>query len=132
MCSLLNFLLPEAQPNKKIYHSLEEFINCINLNNWIVLYVFFELSLIKDLGYDPNLDKFREDNFVSDFKKIKIDNIVYEIPNFLITKKPPNLLTNNIIKKSLFFTRSIIQNRFFLPNNLTFPKSRILLENYYN
>ena len=96
MCSLLNFLLPEAQPNKKIYHSLEEFINCINLNNWIVLYVFFELSLIKDLGYDPNLDKFREDNFVSDFKKIKIDNIVYEIPNFLITKKPPNLLTNNI------------------------------------
>ena len=132
MCSLLNFLLPEAQPNKKIYHSLEEFINCINLNNWIVLYVFFELSLIKDLGYDPNLDKFREDNFVSDFKKIKIDNIVYEIPNFLITKKPPNLLTNNTIKKSLFFTRSIIQNRFFLPNNLTFPKSRILLENYYN
>ncbi len=132
MCSLLNFLLPEAQPNKKIYHSLEEFINCINLNNWIVLYVFFELSLIKDLGYDPNLDKFREDNFVSDLKKIKIDNIVYEIPNFLITKKPPNLLTNNIIKKSLFFTRSIIQNRFFLPNNLTFPKSRILLENYYN
>ena len=44
----------------------------------------------------------------------------------------PKTLSNSMIKKSLYFTRNIIQNRFFLPNNLIFPKSRILLENYFN
>ena len=81
ICSLLNILLPEGQPNKKIYDSFENLINSLNSENWIILYIFFEL---------------------------------------------------NLIKKSLYFTRNIIQNRFFLPNNLSFPKSRVILENYYN
>jgi hypothetical protein len=25
-----------------------------------------------------------------------------------------------------------MQNKFFIPNNLLFPKSRIILENYFN
>ena len=52
ICSILNILLPDSQPNKKIYKSFEEFINTIRHNDWIILYIFFELSLIKDLGYD--------------------------------------------------------------------------------
>ena len=47
LCSILNFLLPEDQPNKNIYKAFEEFINSIDLNNWIILYIFFELNLIK-------------------------------------------------------------------------------------
>ena len=39
LCSILNFLLPESQPNKIIYKSYEEFINSIHLSNWIVLYI---------------------------------------------------------------------------------------------
>ena len=35
-----------------------------------------------------------------------------------------------LIKKSLNFTRYIMQNKFFMPNNIIFPKSRIILENY--
>ena len=133
ICSLLNILLPESQPNKKIYKSFEKLINSINLENWIFLYIFFELNLIKFLGYDPNLSQFVNDqNDKFDTKKIKIDNYLYEVPNYLITKNLPKTISNNIIKKSLYFTRSIIQNRFFLPNNLTFPKTRIILENYFN
>ena len=90
------------------------------------------MSLIKDLGYDPNLDKFSFNENSSDLKKIKIDSFTYEIPTFLISKKIPNTLSGYSIKKSLYFTRNIIQNRFFIPNNLTFPKSRILLETYFN
>ena len=37
-----------------------------------------------------------------------------------------------LIKKSLNFTRYVIQNKFFIPNNLLFPKSRVVLENYFN
>ena len=132
ICSILNILLPENQPNKSIYMSFEKFINSINLENWIILYIFLELNLIKDLGYDPNLEKFKDESSDDETKKIKIDTFVYEVPKYLITKKPPIKLSNNLIKKSLNFTRNIIQNRFFLPNNLPFPKSRVLLENYFN
>ena len=132
LCSLLNILLPESQPNKNIYNSYEKFLNSINLENWIILYIFFELNLIRDLGYDTDLDKFKKNSFPEGLKKIKIDTYTYEIPEFLILRKPPNELSNFLIKKSLNFTRNIIQNKFFTPNNLSFPKSRILLENYFN
>ena len=133
LCSILNTLLPESQPNQKIYKSFERFLESISLENWIILYIFFELSLIKDLGYDPNLPQFKENQInENDFKKIKIDSFTYEVPIFLIFKKPPEKYSNQLIKKSLYFTRNIIQNRFFIPNNLPFPKSRIILENYFN
>ena len=133
LCYLLNILLPEFQPNKKIYKSMENLFNSLNLDNWIILYIFFELNLIKDLGYDANLVKFKnETDLDSDTKKIDIDGYKYEVPNYLILNKSPRIVTNNLIKKSLYFTRNIIMNKFFLPNNLHFPKSRIILENYFN
>ena len=133
ICSLLNILLPEGQPNKKIYTSFENLINSINLDNWIILYIFFELNLIKNLGYDTNLYQYNKDiDKISEIKKIKLDGYTYEIPLYLISKKPPEKITKSLIKKSLYFTRNIILNRFFLPNNLPFPKSRVILENYYN
>ena len=130
--SILNMLLPESQPNQNIYKSFEEFVNSIKLDNWVILYIFLELSLIKDLGYDPNLEKFKNDKSETEFQKIKIDTFTYDIPSYLIQNKIPENLSKNLIKASLNFTRNIIQNRFFLPNNLHFPKPRILLESYYS
>ena len=133
ICSLLNTLLPEAQQNKKIYNSFEKLINSINLENWIFIYIFFELNLIKDLGYDTNLDQYSSNESTSnDISKIKIDGYIYEVPNFLIFKKIPVEFNNTLIRKSLYFTRNVLQNKFFIPNNLLFPKSRVVLENYFN
>ena len=130
--SILNILLPDSQPNQNIYKSFEEFVNSIKLDNWVILYIFLELSLIKDLGYDPNLEKFKNIKSETDFQKIKIDTFTYDVPSYLIQNRIPDNLSKNLIKASLNFTRNIIQNRFFLPNNLPFPKSRILLESYYS
>ena len=132
LCYILNILLPESQPNKTIYKSFEDFIRSIDLKDWIILYIFFELKLLKELGYDPNLSKFRSEDPTIEAKKIKIDTFTYDIPNFLLYGKFPKKITNQLIKKSLYFTRSLIQNKFFIPNNLPFPKMRVLLENYYN
>ena len=132
LCSMLNVLLPEAQPNKRIYKSFDNLINSINLKNWIILYIFFELNLIKDLGYDPNLNKYKDEIKDDQIKKIKIDDIIYEIPDFLISRTVTEEISKVLIKKSLYFTRNIIQNKFFIPNNLIFPRSRILLETYFN
>ena len=132
VCSLLNVLLPESQPNKKIYKSFENFINSIHLKNWFFLYIFFELNMIKELGYDPNLIQFNNFNKSKEINKIKIDGYIYEVPFFLISKKIPEDFNNNLIRKSLYFTRQILQNKFFTPNNILFPKSRVILENYFN
>ena len=133
LCSLLNSLLPESQPYKNIYKSFEKFINTLNLDNWIVLYIFFEINLIKELGYDVNLKSFNDStDDIYSLKKIKIDEYNYEVPNFLIKQKIPNEITKLLIKKSLIFTRNILLNKFFIPNNLIFPKSRVILENYFN
>ena len=132
LCYMLNILLPESQPNKNIYKSFEDFLKSINLENWIILFIFFELKLLKDLGYDPNLSKLNAESSDSEIKKIKIDTFTYDVPDFLIKEKIPQKISNLLIKKSLYFTRNLIQNKFYLPNNLTFPKTRVLLENYYN
>ncbi|MDA9684901.1 hypothetical protein N9U33_04900, partial [Candidatus Pelagibacter bacterium] len=63
---------------------------------------------------------------------IKIDDFIYEVPEFLISHTIGDEISNVLIKKSLYFTRNVIQNKFFIPNNLIFPRSRILLENYFN
>ena len=133
LCSLLNILLPEEQPNNRIYEIFEDLLNTLNLDNWIIFYIFFELKLIKELGYDTNLSNYNEpDDINFSTKKINIDGYTYEVPNYLMQKKIPEEITNILIKKSLYFTRNIIINKFFLPNNLIFPRSRVILENYFN
>jgi len=137
LCSILNILLPDSQPNLNIYKSFENFLNSIKLDNWIFLYIFFELNLIKDLGYDTNLTEYISNNAKDINKddslvKIKIDGYYYEVPYYLISKNFPENISNILIRKSLYFTRNVLQNKFFLPNNLVFPKSRVVLENYYN
>ena len=133
ICTLLNILLPEAQPHKKIFKTFEKFIESLNLDNWIILYILFEINLIRELGYDANLSSF--DNVVSnddETSKIKIDGYNYEVPKYLIKGLIPRNLNFFLIKKSLIFTRSLLLNKFFIPNNLILPKSRIILENYFN
>ena len=133
LCSLMNSLLPESQPYVNIYKSFEKFINALNLDNWIFLYIFFEINLIKELGYDPNLSTFVDSiEDINSLKKVKIDGYTYDVPNFLIKQEIPNKITNELIKKSLIFTRSILLNKFFTPNNLVFPRSRKTLEDYFN
>tara|TARA_B100000902_G_scaffold294504_1_gene281178 strand:+ start:102 stop:782 length:681 start_codon:yes stop_codon:yes gene_type:complete len=133
ICTLLNILLPESQPHKEIFKTFEKFIESLNLDNWIILYILFEINLIRELGYDANLSSF--DNLESngnETRKIKIDGYNYEVPKYLIKGSIPTNLNFFLIKKSLIFTRSLLLNKFFIPNNLSLPKSRIILENYFN
>ena len=133
VCSLLNILLPNSQPNKKIYDSFENLLDSINHENWIFLYIYFEINLIKELGYDTNLAEHSSTNKNNEvFFKIKIDGYIYEIPNYLILKTIPDKFTSLLARKSLYFTRQVMQNKFFIPNNLLLPKSRVILENYFS
>ena len=50
--SILKILLPERQINENIYSSFEKMINSLDEVNWIDLYLYWELNLIKELGYE--------------------------------------------------------------------------------
>ncbi len=133
LCSLLNSLLPESEPYKNIFNSFENFINSINLDNWILLYILFEINLIKELGYDTNLNIYRQNfNLDDEITTVLIDGYNYQVPSFLISQIIPKNISNIMVKKSLIFTRNVFLNKFFKPNNLLFPNSRVILENYFN
>jgi|TARA_B100000780_G_scaffold51410_1_gene31787 DNA repair protein RecO (recombination protein O) len=131
--SVLNLLLPESQPYKNLFTSLEIFLKKLDQENWAVNYVYWELNLLKELGFDPFLEQFSKNiDETVNHKIIEIDNVRYQVPIFLLKKKDDVAIDNKNLSTALSFTRNLLSNKFFLPNNLTFPKARILLENYFN
>ena len=131
--SILNLLLPESQPYKDLYINLNSLLKNFEQKNWIFFYILWELKLLKELGFDPFLEQFiAADNQTDKYKTIKIDNIKYQVPTFLLSKDKIDSLENKQISMALGFTRNILTNKFFFPNNLSFPKSRMILENYFN
>jgi|TARA_B110000971_G_scaffold189562_1_gene199971 DNA repair protein RecO (recombination protein O) len=131
--SILNLLLPESQSYQKLYISLENLLKNFDKVNWIIHYIYWELILLKELGFDPYLEQFFEKNNNNSIQKtIEIDNVKYQVPTFLLLKKKIDIVDSKEISTALSFTRNILNNKFFLPNNLLLPKSRIILENYFN
>ena len=78
--SILKILLPERQINKKIYNSFENMLSDLKLDNWIKLYIDWELSLIKELGFETNLKA----NYNDNTKKALIFNRNLLMENFII------------------------------------------------
>ena len=96
--SILKILLPERQTNKKIYNSFENMLEGLGSENWIKLYINWELSLIKELGFESDL----KINFNQNTKKALTFNRNLFMENFII----PN-------KLKLPFFRNVLENYFF-------------------
>ena len=79
-------------------------LNNLKTDDWINLYIKWELTLIKDLGYESKLS--------SDYDYNIKDNIK--------------------IKKALSSNKKLLIENFILPNKLKFPLYRNILENYYS
>ena len=132
LTSILNILLPDYQSYKNVYLSLGNLLKNFNQKRWDFFYINWELNLIKELGFDLDLKKFKEQTSKDEkILNLDIDGTKYQVPKFLIFNDFNQEIEISLVKKALFFTRSIMLNKFFLPNNLNFPKSRILLENYF-
>ena len=128
LSEILKAVLPENQPYEKIYKSLENLLESFSNKNWIISYLFWEIDLIKNLGFGFSVDHQSFLNFKE--KKafhIQLDNINYKIPSFLISRNFDNTNIEDIYN-GLNFSRNLIENKFFTPNNIRFPYSRKLLE----
>ena len=129
--SMLRVLLPENQSYKNIYLSLGKFFNSLNKKDWLIQYLNWEINLITNLGFGFDFDiKKITDLSSKKTYNLKIDNIDYKIPFFLLSKKF-NDISQQELHEGLNFCRNLMENKFFIPNNIKFPQSRKLLENKF-
>ena len=128
--SILIILLPDRQVNKKIFNSFELLANQFNDKDWIKLYIFWELSLIKELGYevDFSIDENRKDSLK---KSVLIDDKLVKVPDILLNNTADKI-SNLQIKEALIFNKFLILENFIKPHSLRLPFSRNILEKYFN
>lgn len=128
IAELLNSLLPDEEVYKNIYLSLNNLIKSLENKSWPIIYSFWELNLIKELGYGFKTEK---TNSMKDIVSLNIDNVLYKVPKFIINKEIPQNFSKEIICQALSFTRNLLLNKFYLPNNLFLPRSRVVFENCF-
>jgi len=92
--SILKILLPERETNKNIYNSFENMLNGLNSDNWINLYINWELSLIKELGFENVVKKNKNGNI----KKALSHNRNLLMENFIIPNRMRFPLFRNILE----------------------------------
>ncbi|ARJ47910.1 DNA repair protein RecO [Candidatus Pelagibacter sp. RS39] len=123
--SLIRLLTAELQSNIKIFDLIEKFYLILSNDKWLKDYIFWELELLKTIGFDLELNNLAT-------KELLDDKIVYVvksktekkiIPNFLIDKKiivdDLSTLLNGLKLVSDFLEKTILK-----PNNLNYPISR--------
>ena len=94
-CSILKILLPERQINRRIYISFENFLNNLSTDDWINLYIKWELSLVKELGYESdNINALKNNT-----KEALIFNKKLLIENFILPNKLRMPISRNILEK---------------------------------
>ncbi len=122
--NLIKILTVENQANKNIYNQFFSLFKFLNEDNWIKNFVFWELEVIKLVGYDINFS-----NYV-DVNKLK-DNNSYistldgsrQIPSFLLKKD--NSETNiNELKNGFKIVGDFLSKSILIPNNINYPISR--------
>jgi len=128
--NLIKILTVEAQANIKIYELIENLFLLLKDNNWLKKYIFWELELLKLLGYDLELEKLVEKDILENktiYYAISSTEKKY-VPNFLIEK---NLEVNDIqtLLSGLKLVGDYLDKTILKPNNINYPNSRLLFIN---
>ena len=128
--NLIKILTAEAQANKKVYSLIEDLFNLLNEQNWLKKYIFWELELLKLLGYDLELENLVEKN-LEDNKTVYFATSYTEkkyVPNFLI-EKDLEVTDINILLSGLKLVGDYLDKTILKPNNLNYPNSRVIFLN---
>ena len=128
--NLIKILTVESQVNIKVYNLIDDLFIILKDKEWLKKYIFWELDLLKILGYDLELENFVEKDIVEN-KTIYYANSSNEkkyVPNFLIEKElevdDVRTLLTGLKLVSDYLDKTILK-----PNNLNYPNSRLLFIN---
>jgi|TARA_B110000238_G_scaffold109206_1_gene118836 DNA repair protein RecO (recombination protein O) len=123
--NLIKILTAEAQSNKEIFILINRFFELLTFDNWIQEYIFWELELLKLLGYDLELRNIVEKEIIDK----KVNYFVLSstekkiIPNFLVDKNYENVELK-ILLNGLKLVTDYLEKSILKPNNLNLPSSR--------
>ena len=128
--NLIKILTVEFQTNKKVFFLIQNLFLILQNQDWLKRYIFWELELLKILGYDLELEnlveKSLEDNKVVYY--VSSSNSKKYVPNFLIDK---NLEVDDLdtLLKGLKLVSDYLEKTILKPNNIIYPNSRMLFLN---
>ena len=128
ICSVMNLvrlLTAESQSNLNIFGLIEKFYYIISKDEWLKDYIFWELELLKVLGFDLELNSLVTKELIDNktIYVVKSKNEKKVVPNFLIDK---NLHVDdlNTLLKGLKLVSDFLEKNILQPNNLNYPISR--------
>ena len=131
--NLLKTVLPELLSYNFIYVLFSNFLNELKFSNiWIIHYIFWEMNLLREIGFDMNLasnsvsETYSKKNMIT----VNINNEKTNIPSFMVKKKFENIDTKSIYSALKFIGKYFEQN-ILIPNNLNYPISRKKLESCF-
>ena len=124
--NLIKLLSAENQINKTVHNLINDFYALLDKDNWIKNYIYWELKLLKIIGYDLELenmvDKKMIDNQLRYITKSSREKKI--IPNFLVDKDQ-NPENNKTLLEGLKLVGDYLEKTILKPNNLTQPISRL-------
>ncbi len=130
--NLIKILTAESQFNNKVYELIENLFLILKDKDWLKKYIFWELELLKILGYDLALENLVEKDIVKNKTVYYVTSSTEKkyVPNFLIEKDLKvddfNVLLNGLKLVGDFLDKTILK-----PNNLNYPNSRLFFINSF-
>ena len=123
--NLIKLLTAEAQSNKEIFKLIDKFFEILTFDNWLPKYIFWELELLKLLGYDLELKNMVEKEIINNETNyyVKSSTEKKNIPNFLIEENNLDVNLKNLLK-GLKLVSDYLEKSILKPNNLNLPTSR--------
>ncbi len=121
--NLIKILTAENENNIEIFNLLDKLFKIIELDNWLVEFLYLELNILKSIGYDINFKDYVVDKNINGQTKYIVDSSQKIIPNFLIDKKiiPENLKD---IYSGFSIVGDFLDKTIIKPNNKNYPSSR--------
>ena len=128
--NLVKILTADSQANIKVYQIIENLFLILKDQDWLKKYIFWELDLLKLLGYDLEIENLVEKDTVENktiYYAISSNEKKF-VPNFLIEK---DLEVNDIktLLNGLKLVGDYLDKTILNPNNLNYPNSRLLFIN---
>ena len=130
--NLIKIITAESQSNIKVYELIENLFLFLKNDNWLKNYIFWELELLKILGYDLVLENLVKKDIKNDetFYYVSSSTEKKYVPNFLIEK---NLEVNDLktLLSGLKLVNDYLDKTILKPNNINYPSSRLFFLNSF-
>ena len=130
--NLIKILTAESQANIKVYELIENFFLILKDKDWLKKYIFWELDLLKILGYDLELENLVEKDTIEN-KTVYYASSNTEkkyVPNFLIERNLEVVDVKTLLN-GLKLVGDYLDKTILKPNNINYPNSRLLFVNSF-